>query len=93
MDDGQHQVSARVLKGQNFGSASGRMLQEAGLRVIEARCEYGQDTAQTHTLTLSTRLAEKTVNREMAFEGHISLQVSDSTLILLKNVFFCVCII
>lgn len=75
--DGQHQASARVLMGENYGSASGSVLQEAGLTVVEARCEYGLDAAQMHTLALSARLSEKTVNRERALEGHISVQVGD----------------
>lgn len=71
--------------GQSFGSASGSVLHEAALTVVEAKCEYGRDAAETNTLALSARLTEKMVNREKSLEGHVSVQVSDTWLVILKE--------
>ncbi|XP_050735458.1 uncharacterized protein LOC127007955 [Eriocheir sinensis] len=74
----QHQASARVMMGQYFGSASGSVLCEAELTVVEAKCEYGLDGAQTDSLALSARLTEKMVNGEKSLEGRVSVQSSQA---------------
>lgn len=72
----QQQASARVMMGQYFGSASGTVLCEEELTVLEAKCEYGLEGAQTHSLALSARLTEQMAGGGRSLEGRVSVQVS-----------------
>ena len=86
MVDEQHQASARVSVEEYFASVSGSVLRESSMTVVEAKSEYGTDSAQPNTLSFSAHFNEKLENRDKSLQGHISVQVSQKHLSTVKYV-------
>ncbi|XP_045119855.1 uncharacterized protein LOC123509550 isoform X2 [Portunus trituberculatus] len=74
----QHQASARVNVEQYYASISGSVLRESAITVVEAKSEYGTDSAQPNMLSFSAHFTEKLENKDKSLQGHISIQSSQA---------------